>query len=1058
MKRALPFVGIFCAVTCLVRAFDLPGGMEIPADPGKARAFFREKLRRIARREMDIGDAEEILKALRMSSLADDREWIQPLKAVAAAYPEEKSERVVENALYHLYALGVGRDWLWSNITENKSNRNLAYYSILVLACDMTWDEYFRLKDFLDTTRAGDRPAGLEKAAGEAEYSMRLLEYADWPGVPVEDRISHLAKLMRPTRNDPSLQEWQKIAVPPSAHWSRKGLRRLSSKRPIDAARVLHERRWLTPLTTMTISADEILNFASDLLSKEARRELARLRGEERALLDRVTALVRRVESGGAAEAEGAAAELERLGGAAERFLRDYIAREVDSPARFRLRAVLDRMGNDRGVRGRNPGPRIAGDAASRHPSPRPTPHLVRIVPRTSYAEDAFRQLDRLGGTEVVMPWRPFPALLVPVELRFVPVEGRRLVDAVAASRGLRADWAEEGKFAILHEGADEVELERVRNDLGSADPSMRRDATWRAGWLKDIRIVHLLVTAAADADAETARLARIALKRANLDAALMPDKRAADAFVRSSERRSVGYGAIFALSRAGRDRVLEFIGDAPDRLRGSAVFVLGRIGGEEALRLIEKALAGRNGYVRQDAVAALGRIGGEKALTLLEKALGDGDLSVRRDAVSALGRIGGGRALALIERATADKDSEVRMAAILALDGSEEDIAVALAEDAVRSNDEEMRHSAVRVLGSMKSAMAPAVIEKLLFDARENARLRYEAALALGRTGSGNAPELLEKAMADGNCTVRCGAVLALGNVGGDKALALLERALADGDADVRGCAALALGNVGGDKALSLLEKALADGDVAVRSAAAVSLGKVDCERAPAILERTIFDQGQDDIVRCRAISALNCISEDKAFALIERALADRSARVLHEAARMLDFIGSVKALPLVEKAISHQNAAVRLKAVSALGRIGGEKALILLEKALSDPNAVVRSKVVSALGEVGSGKAVAPLGKAMSDKDADVRRDAVLAAGRVESGEALALIGKAMDDNDAAVRRQAVSSAESVGGRQALALLERALADRDAEVRKDAAGAIGRIGGTRARDLLLN
>ncbi len=58
---------------------------------------------------------------------------------------------------------------------------------------------------------------------------------------------------------------------------------------------------------------------------------------------------------------------------------------------------------------------------------------------------------------------------------------------------------------------------------------------------------------------------------------------------------------------------------------------LLGRVGGERALALLEKTLTNQDANVRVSTVSALGRVGGEQALALLGKALADLDANVRR-------------------------------------------------------------------------------------------------------------------------------------------------------------------------------------------------------------------------------------------------------------------------------------------------------------------------------------------------------------------------------------------------------------------------------------------
>jgi HEAT repeat protein len=95
---------------------------------------------------------------------------------------------------------------------------------------------------------------------------------------------------------------------------------------------------------------------------------------------------------------------------------------------------------------------------------------------------------------------------------------------------------------------------------------------------------------------------------------------------------------------------------------------MLGSVGGEKALALLEKTLADQDAMVRRDAASALVWMGGEKALALLEKALADQDADVRGDVARLQAFVGGDKALAWLDKALADHDAAVRSEAAQAL------------------------------------------------------------------------------------------------------------------------------------------------------------------------------------------------------------------------------------------------------------------------------------------------------------------------------------------------------------------------------------------------------
>ena len=640
----------------------------------------------------------------------------------------------------------------------------------------------------------------------------------------------------------------------------------------------------------------------------------------------------------------------------------------------------------------------------------------LTVTPYGADASIVFEELGRkglhaLGLNALQHQWgTALSHLLIPVELRFKPVDGRQLIEAVASARGLKVAWVRDDKYAVLHTGAADTEVERVRNDLESNDVRARNDAAWRGGWLRDVRAVPLLIKATKDGDAEVARQALVGLRKMNWEAVLAVDEGAAEVVARELDSRD-------------------------NMIRREASFALGLLGWEKALPLLEKALADDDDIVRHHAVRALGQIGDEKALALLERTLADKQSRSSSTVVEALGSIGGEKALALLEKTLADKERIVRYHAAEALGRVGGEKALARLENALPDTDPFFRSGVVVALGRVGGEKALALLDKTLTD--PSLEMRRSAVVALGSAGCAGgvigekAQALLEKALTDHDAWVRRSAVWALANMGGEKALALLEKALADADATVRRSAADALGDIGGEKALALLEKALADPDGRVGGRAAYALGRIDGEKALALLEKALAypdTLGEKHIVSTRrqmddvhqgAVSALADLSWEKSLTLLEKGLASPNVNLRW---------GAVAALGDV----SGMDGGV----ASALGNIGGDKALRLLEKALDDPDVQVREKAIYGLGLVGGEKALALLEKMLAEPFVGARVE-LPHAGRVQ----------------VIIPRASVNFAlGQVGGERARELLEKALADKDAWVRYNTAGALAKIGGERA------
>jgi len=98
------------------------------------------------------------------------------------------------------------------------------------------------------------------------------------------------------------------------------------------------------------------------------------------------------------------------------------------------------------------------------------------------------------------------------------------------------------------------------------------------------------------------------------------------------------------ALSEIGKNTVELFTPFIEDRrwyLVRNIVYILGRIGKEQALPYIQKAFNHEETRVRREVIQALGLIGGGKAVGLLVKGLTDEDVRIRATAVINLGKAG---------------------------------------------------------------------------------------------------------------------------------------------------------------------------------------------------------------------------------------------------------------------------------------------------------------------------------------------------------------------------------------------------------------------------------
>jgi len=104
---------------------------------------------------------------------------------------------------------------------------------------------------------------------------------------------------------------------------------------------------------------------------------------------------------------------------------------------------------------------------------------------------------------------------------------------------------------------------------------------------------------------------------------------------------RRIICNAVCEIGKDNMEQIVPFLGDRRWFLVRNVVYILGRIGKEQAIPTFQKALLHREMRVRREAVQALGFIGGPKAFPLLVKALQDGDVRIRCAAALNLGKVG---------------------------------------------------------------------------------------------------------------------------------------------------------------------------------------------------------------------------------------------------------------------------------------------------------------------------------------------------------------------------------------------------------------------------------
>jgi HEAT repeat protein len=110
---------------------------------------------------------------------------------------------------------------------------------------------------------------------------------------------------------------------------------------------------------------------------------------------------------------------------------------------------------------------------------------------------------------------------------------------------------------------------------------------------------------------------------------------------LKNSKARRVFCDALAEIGKNANELFTPFMDDRRWYLVRNVVYILGRIGKEQSIPYIQRAMIHEEIRVRREAIQALGLIGGQKAIGLLVKSLTDNDVRIRCMAAINLGKVG---------------------------------------------------------------------------------------------------------------------------------------------------------------------------------------------------------------------------------------------------------------------------------------------------------------------------------------------------------------------------------------------------------------------------------
>lgn len=193
---------------------------------------------------------------------------------------------------------------------------------------------------------------------------------------------------------------------------------------------------------------------------------------------------------------------------------------------------------------------------------------------------------------------------------------------------------------------------------------------------------------------------------------------------LKNSKTRRVVCDALAEIGKNAIELITPFIDDRRWFLVRNIVYILGRIGKEQAFPYLQKAFNHEEIRIRREAIQAFGLIGGSKAVGVLIRALTDADIRIRAMAAISLGKVGKTAGLAslleIVQAKEFPKKDPTEIKAFfdaIGMVGSSE--AIPVLEDLLerkslfgRGKMDEMRHGAANALAMIGTPEAKAVLE----------------------------------------------------------------------------------------------------------------------------------------------------------------------------------------------------------------------------------------------------------------------------------------------------------------------------------------------------------
>jgi HEAT repeat protein/cyclophilin family peptidyl-prolyl cis-trans isomerase len=446
-------------------------------------------------------------------------------------------------------------------------------------------------------------------------------------------------------------------------------------------------------------------------------------------------------------------------------------------------------------------------------------------------------------------------------------------------------------------------------------------------------------------------------------------------------DQRVTGEGKIFDYLKQGsplvRRRAVEALGrmqepadagvlipllkDRNKEVVRETIFALGQIGNVDAVAPLNAARAGAPPEDLALIAEALGKLGGEEAIKVLDELLRDFSTAVRASAALALYRQPDGLAANALLLAVNDPDPAVVWRAVFSLEKQAPLPRTCTAVlNLLENQDPLVRAYAARTLGKLECKQAGAALTKLLKDS--DVRVAVNAARALGDLKDSDAvPALADMVTGHKSHHVRAVAAESLGKMKGDAkdGKDALAQGLLDTSVMVRSQSVHALAEIMGEKSEMFCDQMRKDGQRLVRAEAIRSYGSAKLtKRIPQLADMASKDK--DPLMRASAIEALGKMDNESVGPLLTPALRDADFTVAATAVTAIEERKYKAAVPALMDAYrarpEREFIDVQLEVVRVLGELGtaAEVDSLLFEACLHD-DVRVRKAAVESMKKLG-------------------------------------------------------------------------------------------------------